>query len=334
MVNYLDIRKQEFKTVSEVQDYLVKEDVHDTRVFPVNRLKWDCGGTLYSPEGEYKLTQYSFKDVLNLGGLPMKTSEKFFEKRLDQNVCELTNKYIRQLDDEKQCKIIFDKDLAYGIVGKQYHLIPHKKLFDRFLNSMPTTQFELIRGQADPQSMRLDFCDKNAKIMAMPGDELWPGFSIGNSERKKEAINIREFLWRLVCSNGAISRSFSEDVGHFIHRGRMSDYYGDEFRNTLDTIVGQFGDVRNALIESTDKMIDDIQFVRIKARLDEEVGKRRTNFMFEKIMDKNTEMLLPGVKLTRYDMGNMITEYAHQLSGVEQSFALERLGGEILLQRN
>ena len=132
---------------------------------------------------------------------------------------------------------------------------------------------QLIQQGFDPYSKVQCSFDDNMFLLKIPEyaktfgvnpgygnlDEIVPGIAFANSEVGLLAFSIEAFFYRLVCTNGLISKTAST-VSRFKH---ISNKGIENFSDTLTLVIGesilnqeQFMLSRNSLIEDPDSSID------------------------------------------------------------------------------
>lgn len=172
----------------------------------------------------------------------------------------------------------------------------------------------------------------------IPGEPVAFGLEFGNSDFGDGGLNIRLFILRLLCLNGATA----EDVMRQVHLGRrLSDdveYSERTLRLDTEATVSALQDtVRSALLpEKREQMLNRIRAAqdesvtwdRLKQRLakdltKEELEKAKASFESPDVVN------LPAEK-TMWRASNALSWIAQQADSDDRKLDLERLAGKLL----
>ena len=156
------------------------------------------------------------------------------------------------------------------------------------------------------------------RMFGMNGDRISPGIAISNSEVGILAFSIEAYFYRLVCTNGLISKTAV--ASRFRH---VSLKALDEFNDIIRQVIYESHYNQERLALSTETRVDDPLAT---------IGSFNRQFQLTK---KEAEAVERGWSYERgYTMFNVINAYTRaaqdrQLTG-EEAHKLERVGGEIL----
>jgi len=167
------------------------------------------------------------------------------------------------------------------------------------------------------------------------GDPMFPGIMIRNSEVGASRFRADVFLWRLLCSNGAIITSGISKV----HLGRKIGGEGEisfsERTEQLDTmtVLSGMNDIIKQVFDPV-KMQEIIERVKAgqKVAIDEPVKAVEGICEQWKISDHlKDEILANFTEKTQFGVANAITAVAKAQEDLEDQIKLEEIGGEILV---
>jgi len=175
------------------------------------------------------------------------------------------------------------------------------------------------------------------------GDVVRAGMIISNSEVGAGSLRVEGLVWRLWCTNGAISKSiFSKHhVGRRIG-GEIEDY--SVFKD--ETIMAD-------LMAFRLKLRDIVEHTISHAWIEAEAGKMRAGLsreikepeMMVKLVQKEFDLqereskaifknLCEEREYTQYGLGNSITALARELDDKDRAYDLQKVGYEILTLPN
>ena len=156
------------------------------------------------------------------------------------------------------------------------------------------------------------------RMFGFNGDRISPGIAISNSEVGILAFSIEAYFYRLVCTNGLISRT--SIASRFRH---VSLKALEEFNDIVRQVIYESHHNQDRLALSTETRVDDPLAT---------IGSFNRQFQLTK---KEAEVVERSWAYEQgYTMFNVINAYTRaaqdrQLTG-EESHKLERVGGEIL----
>jgi hypothetical protein len=169
--------------------------------------------------------------------------------------------------------------------------------------------------------------DQNLLILKVPdftrtfgfgGDDIVPGISIANSEVGILAFSIQAYFYRLVCSNGMISKT--SVASRFKHVSRRAL---DEFPDILRQVINESEHNQRRFEISTQTHLDNPLAT---------IGTFNSQFQITK---KEAETIRQAWEIEQgYTMFNVINAYTRAAQdstlSTEESYKLERVGGLIL----
>ena len=145
-----------------------------------------------------------------------------------------------------------DSGVNLGVVSKEYKLITHKEAIDSVLRELGKRKFPPVTMVSEATSYNgarlfATFCLKKETRVGVTlrgrkvGDVVSPGFTVINSYDRTIKFDLRSYVLRLVCLNGAM---VSEDLFHLRKRHLnsldlpdMVDRFAENFSRFDDLII-------------------------------------------------------------------------------------------------
>lgn len=195
----------------------------------------------------------------------------------------------------------------------------------------------VVRSQSLTESrMYLQFEFPRLKTEVSVGDIVTAGLIVTNSEVGLGALDIREMVWRLSCSNGMITGSIKRQH-HLGASIGYEEFYTEQTINAKrKALMLELKDVfRNAITQESLLLIAD----KMRKAMDQEVKSKPTDFI-KKVTKKfslsETEgedilvnMMREG-NMNKFGLANGVTYLAHSTENRDRQFDLENLGGDII----
>ena len=210
----------------------------------------------------------------------------------------------------------FDGDSLRAVFTDRYTALDNMEILSRMLDYGFSSDAE-VHYSLDQNILILKVPDFT-KTFGFNGDKMVPGISISNSEVGILAFSIEAYFYRLVCSNGLISRT--SVANRFKHISRKAL---EEFPNILRNVVYEADTSKNRLEISTQTHLDNPLST---------IGSFNSQFQITKneavVIEKSWEYE-PG--FTMFNVINAYTRGAQDKSlTAEQSYKLEKVAGLIL----
>jgi hypothetical protein len=126
-------------------------------------------------------------------------------------------------------------------------------LTSRALEALPDDwRYEILTGEIRDRVRLVEpssFCVFDSKEHRTADDPYHLGFQIGNSEIGMGALNVDCFLWRLVCTNGAIvTVNGSSSLIHQIHVSKDPERIMDSFNRMVPRIVKRIPELHETVL--------------------------------------------------------------------------------------
>jgi hypothetical protein len=210
----------------------------------------------------------------------------------------------------------FDGNNLRAVFTDRYTAIDHMEILSRMLEYGFSPDVE-VHYSIDENLLVLKVPDFT-RSFGFGGDEIIPGISIANSEVGILAFSIEAYFYRLVCSNGLVSKTAV--ASRFKHVSRKAL---EEFPDILRQVVYESEKGQRRFEISTQSHIDDPLAT---------IGSFNRQFQITK---KEAEAIEHAWQiehgLTMFHVINAYTRAAQDPSlSSEESYKLERVGGLIL----
>lgn len=175
------------------------------------------------------------------------------------------------------------------------------------------------------------------------GDEVQAGIVISNSEIGDGSLRIEQMVYRVVCTNGAISaqairknhvgRAGSGDLDEAVEFYRTETRKADDrafWMKVQDAVRGSFDETRfHALVRKMQDAAKDE--APASADLPAIVEVVATRYGFSEVEKKGVEgHFLRGGDFSRYGLLNAVTRAAQDVEGYDRAVEFERIGGDVL----
>ena len=211
----------------------------------------------------------------------------------------------------------FDGDSLRAVFTDRYTAIDHMEVLSRMLEYGFSPEVE-VHYSLDQSLMVLKVPDFTRTFGFSKDDRIVPGISIANSEVGILAFSIEAYFYRLVCSNGMISKTAV--ASRFKHISRRAL---DEFPHILQQVVYESEYNQRRFELSTQSRVDNPLAT---------IGSFNRQFQITK---KEAEAVQKGWEYEPgYTMFEVINAYTRAAQDptltAEESYKLERIGGMIL----
>jgi hypothetical protein len=202
---------------------------------------------------------------------------------------------------------------------------------------------EVISSQITDARMYLQIVFPKLQSEVKVGDAMRYGITFTNSEIGMGRISIQEFLYRLVCRNGAVGQSLLRQNHVGGKAGEVfdnADLYSDKtLKLYLEAFQSELSDVlRNAVTHA--KLDDAVSRFKIAAGEKIDRDPEKVEAIVENITKKYTltkedgkgilANLWQGGDLSFWGVGNAVTALVHTTENADKQYDLERAGYEIM----
>jgi len=288
-----------------------------------------------TPAG-FELTDYAHGQLASKLNIPKKYYDKMGE------ISGLRSYNVNQwFKNQPQTQIVRTLDgKARAFLSDRFKPIDNHFVLQAFLPTLQKyPQLEVKSSSLTDMRMYLQITFPTLEREVSTGDVVRAGVVLTNSEVGAGAVDIKSMIWRLACSNGMISGSVlrryhvgrrvgsnEEDYGLFqddtikaeleSYRLRMRDVLADALTETsFETQVAKLQDAVEDKILKPNKTVEN---VTKRFGLTQDQG--------ESILSN----MVNELNLNRYGLANGITHLAHETKSIEEQYAMEKLGNDII----
>ena len=211
----------------------------------------------------------------------------------------------------------FDGDSLRAVFTDRYKAIDHMEILARMVEYGFSAETQ-VHYSLDANLLVLKVPDFTRAFGFGNGDKIVPGISVSNSEVGILAFSIEAYFYRLVCSNGLISKTSVASKFKHISRRAL-----EEFPNVLQEVIYESDQGRSRFEISTRSEVDDPLAT---------IGSFNKQFLITKTEAQAIEQawqVEPG--RTMFHVINAYTRAAQAPElETEESHKLEKVGGLIL----
>jgi hypothetical protein len=162
------------------------------------------------------------------------------------------------------------------------------------------------------------------------GDVSKVGVSLETSDINLYPLSANAYLFRLICTNGAILPSTLGGGVSFMQKNVNPETVWGMFDEGYQRILEKMAQIDNAfLIRLENKKVDASNFIKVKNKLTEFAGGRKINDVLRKMEE---DVLERGSEVSVYDIYNTVTESARDSVSLYAAQNLEKAAGELLME--
>jgi len=309
--------KLRFQGVHECLAHLEKQENKD-RTVALNDLNYRNGklnGNLVNQTG--------IETLLSRIGIPYNYADKIPEDLLDYNI----NRMLGEHGSDK-AKVRFQNGVVRAVVSEKYQPVDDLALM-KILAKKVNGTYQAKNIIVSDRFTRLSVVNNDKPIEAKKDDVWYGGFDLFNSGTGFHAFLLYDFLWRMWCSNGAVSKEALSSVRH-IHRGTPILKAQARLR---ECITNSGVKAKEQIIAMTEARVDKPYLNSVERRLVPVFGVKESKRFREDQLDGYSSLIKQRVR-TKYDVVDVVTRKAHEFE--ENDFGkqreLEMIGGNLISQ--
>jgi hypothetical protein len=304
------------------------------------------GGTsvlqIQTPDGErtYRTTENCRRQLADRLKIPYAYFERMRNEQpnlLDRNIdtwlqAEPEQRLVRTLDGK-----------ARAFLSERYRRLDNYDLLAHvypMLLELPGARVESC--EVTDRRMYLKVVTDRVQAELQPGDIVYAGVAIGNSETGQGSLSVNPLLFRLRCRNGLIAAEAMRKT----HIGRASETSTEEvtvFKE--DTLAADDAAFFLKVRDVVEAAVSQASFTLIAERMRKTMGIRLTGDPVKSVERLAVKYLLPepektGVlraliaegDLTGFGLVNAVTGFAQEVPDYDRSTELEAIGGKLIEQ--
>lgn len=297
---------------------------------------------IHTPDGErsYRTTENCRRQLADRLKIPYAYFERMRNEQpnlLDRNIdtwlhAEPEQRLVRTLDGK-----------ARAFLSERYRRLDNYDLLAHvypMLRELPGARVESC--EVTDRRMYLKVVTDRVQAELQPGDVVYAGVAIGNSETGQGSLSVNPLLFRLKCRNGLIAAEAMRKT----HIGRASETSTEEvtiFKE--DTLAADDAAFFLKVRDVVEAAVSQASFTLIAERMRKTMGIRLTGDPVKSVERLAVKYLLPeqektGVlraliaegDLTGFGLVNAVTGFAQEVPDYDRSTELEAIGGKLIEQ--
>jgi len=267
---------------------------------------------------------------------------KYYD-RMSRETPELLRENVNHwLEDSSDRRMVRTLDgTARAFLSDRYRRLDNLDMAEAVLPALSEVpDMEIVSSELTEDRMYIKALFPRIEAEITKGDVVQSGLVISNSEVGKGAVKVEQLVYRLVCTNGMISRDHSTRRNHIGRNAESESYelFTDEtlkqddkafWMKVQDTVRGfstnaeHFLRVVEKMREATGEPIygEPIKAVETLAN---------TLSLTDGEQSGVLTYLLQGNDLTKYGMANAVTRTAQDVASYDRSTDLEALGSTVI----
>jgi hypothetical protein len=323
------------------KDYLATETALEART------AFDDGGIRtvvldIDQVGEHTLTSHAHGQIGTYLGIPKRYYRKMLENAPDL-LCTNLNHWLHQHEGSQRLVRTLDGSVR-GFLSNSYRPLDHFEFAEAALQEMQRIGDVQVESSAITDTrMYIKAVSSRMEGEVRKGDIVRWGIALSNSEVGAGKLRIDPLVYRLVCTNGAVTR---EHVGTYARRHvgskvisdlDVSQLLSDEARQaddkafwlaTRDLIRGIFDWERFQSVLETWRAAATREIKVDVPRVVEVTLKQHK--LPETMQGGILDHLIRAGDLSQYGLGNAFTRYAQDLESYESATHLEEIGADVM----
>jgi hypothetical protein len=212
-----------------------------------------------------------------------------------------------------------------GILSPRYAKLDNRQLLDALFPLLSSTRYHVSLAQLTPESFHLRLIDSTIARDVLPGDRLFVGIHVANSEVGLRAVTVDALVFRLICTNGLIRRVNEKSL----LRQRHIHVADARFRELLERAIREAVTVAAGFIEQMALAVktpvpDPEQAILMLGQAWNLPQSTQELIRFALLGEPRT-----SEQESLYGLTNALTSAAQRL-GIEERFTLETLAGLLI----
>jgi len=280
--------------------------------------------------GDLKLSRAAFSDLCQFTGIPHKFINQLacIDPQQALDVVETMVGSVFQAGSNKTLMVDTRYNRVEGIVGAEtYSPLSNRQAVDYLLSAVPG--LSLASGWLCGPSMRAAALTKERPLEVQKGDIVHVGVSIENAIHGDRSAKIRDYVERLVCTNGMTAMK-DGNFEAIIHRGDVDFLVAQAIvraATTAEDIV-----LRAGIAVDKFMFANDIRAMRTFLR-DSPGGSQAIETAAVKGAQEEAEKEgRSPEELTVWNWVNAVTEQAHGAPSLKRRMDIEGLGHSVLFR--
>jgi len=270
-----------------------------------------------------QVNQTGIETLLSRIKIPYRYANDIPEDLLAYNI----NRMLGENGSEK-AKLRFQNGVVRAVVSEQYQPVDDLDLMREIAKRVNGT-YQTKNVVVSDRFTRISVVNNDKPIEAKKDDVWYGGFDMFNSGTGFHAFLLFDYLWRMWCSNGAVSKEALSSVRH-IHRGTPIL----KAKSRLVTCLKESGvKAKEQIIAMTEARVDKPYLNGVERRLVPVFGVKESKRFREDQLDGYSSLIKQRVR-TKYDVVDVVTRKAHEFEETDfgKQRELEMIGGHLIGQ--
>ena len=270
-----------------------------------------------------QVNQTGIETLLSRIKIPYRYANDIPEDLLAYNI----NRMLGENGSEK-AKLRFQNGVVRAVVSEQYQPVDDLDLMREIAKRVNGT-YQTKNVVVSDRFTRISVVNNDKPIEAKKDDVWYGGFDMFNSGTGFHAFLLFDYLWRMWCSNGAVSKEALSSVRH-IHRGTPIL----KAKSRLVTCLKESGvKAKEQIIAMTEARVDKPYLNGVERRLVPVFGVKESKRFREDQLDGYSSLIKQRVR-TKYDVVDVVTRKAHEFEETDfgKQRELEMIGGNLISQ--
>ena len=273
------------------------------------------------------ISDYALGQLSGKVGVPV----GYLRKCLDEGKGFLAQSNLNSwLKDQKSTFFVREHDRRVrGVLSNRYAVYDTIDALDVIADKMDLREFEVKGHYLSPERFHLRIAMRNP--MNIPGEDLFAGLSIDNSDVGRSMMSVRFLVYKKVCTNGLIVAKGNGELFKQKHVGLTSEIFAEEFANSMTYFPKIAEEVEKSIKATKEAPLfynfdykngDELKELIETIKNDANVSESTANNVIEIVRGGRYEQ-------NRWGYINALTEAAQTLS-LEARLDIERYAGTLL----
>ncbi|MRV70560.1 DUF932 domain-containing protein [Duganella sp. FT92W] len=301
-----------------------------------------CALTIDAPDElqSYRISEIAQRQISDKLKIPWAYFERMRDEQpalLDRNI----NTWLHVPDTKNRLIRILDGRVR-AFLSENYRLIDHFELAEFILPvlmDLPEAEFASI--ELTETRMYLKAITPRVSFEVAPGDVVYAGVTVSNSEVGWGHLSVEPLIYRLVCKNGLICADAGLRKKHLGRQLSTDDGIGIVYKD--DTLMAEDQALLLKVRDMVESAVSEVTFQLAAQKLQRTLGinlaadpVKAVNVVAHRFAFNERERsgilrsLINGSDLSGYGLVNAVTGFSQQIADYDRATELEAVGGKML----
>lgn len=290
----------------------------------------------------FPVNSIATQQIATFTGIPAAYYQRMQEQNpalLDENI----NAWFGQMKALRMIRTLDDRARAF--LSDKYLPIDNwdiARVILPIINDIVAIGDDNVSCQITDSNMYIKVVNHKLKGEVSPGDLVQSGIMVSNSEVGRGMVEVKPFLFRLVCRNGMVVDEAAQKRRHV---GKTIDLNEDEYEIYREETINAANNAFLMKVEDTVRsVVDESRFDRLIDSMREAKDKKFTNNNIPAIVeltakrygiaDSETDSILSHLvregDTSVYGLANAVTRHSQDVGDYDHATKLEAIGGKII----